>query len=212
MLKSWLLPAEPQQASTSDSRSKPGAKEFGFVLFVGTVSAAGAMVEGVGIDWSALYAVDKYQTTTATAAISVTMFAGAMALVRFFADKVVAKFGRIFVIQVGAAIAALGIVIALSAPTVEFSWLGWAVSGIGISAVVPQCMAFGSEIGPKENQGRNLAKVVGLTYAGVLGGPAIIGFVAQAIGLPSALTLGVGLAAFVTIGAFFMSKGKKQLG
>lgn len=212
VLKCWLLPAEPKQTSQAKSDSKPSSKEFGFVIFVGLVSAAGAIVEGVGIDWSALYSVDRFQVITATAAISVTMFASAMAAVRFFADKVVAKFGRIAVIQGGAVIAAAGIAIALLSPNVQISWIGWALAGLGISAVVPQCMAFGSEIGSEANQGRNLAKVVGLTYAGVLGGPAIIGFVGQAFGLQLALTIGVALAAFVAIGAAIMAKGKKQLG
>jgi MFS family permease len=212
ILKNWLLPAEEKQATEVTSQSKPSAKEFRFVLFVGLVSAAGAIVEGVGIDWSALYSVDRFQVITATAAISVTMFASAMAAVRFFADKVVAKFGRIAVIQGGALIAALGIGIALISPTVEISWFGWALAGLGISAVVPQCMAFGSEIGSENNRGRNLAKVVGLTYAGVLGGPAIIGFVGEVLGLQLALSIGVALAIFVAIGAAIMVKGKKQIG
>jgi MFS family permease len=212
VLRNWLLPTEPQQTANAKSVSKPTRREFGFVIFVGLVSAAGAIVEGVGIDWSALYSVDRYQVTVATAAISITMFASAMAAVRFFADKVVERFGRIAVIQAGALIAAAGIAIALIAPTVSLSWIGWALAGLGISAVVPQCMAFGSEIGEQSNQGRNLAKVVGLTYAGVLGGPAIIGFIGQAIGLPAALTIGIGLAIFVAIGATLMAKGKKQLG
>lgn len=212
LLKTWLLPAEPQHTAQAKSKTKPTTREFGFVIFVGLVSAAGAIVEGVGIDWSALYSVDRYQVITATAAISVTMFASAMAVVRFFADKVVAKVGRIGVIQWGSIIAAAGIAIALLAPTVSLSWLGWAIAGLGISAVVPQCMAFGAEIGEPSNQGKNLAKVVGLTYAGVLGGPAVIGFIGQAVGLPAALTIGVGLALFVAFGATLMAKGKKQLG
>lgn len=210
-LKSWLLPTEKTTAS-HQTGSKPKSKELGFVIFVGLVSAAGAIVEGVGIDWSALYSVDKFQVITATAAISVTMFASAMAAVRFFADKVVARFGRIMVIQGGAIIAGLGIAIALISPTIDLSWIGWAMAGVGISAVVPQCMAFGSEIGSTENHGRNLAKVVGLTYAGVLGGPAVIGFVGQSLGLQAALSIGVGLAVFVAAGALMMAKGKKQLG
>jgi MFS family permease len=109
-------------------------------------------------------------------------------------------------------IAALGIGIALISPTVEISWFGWALAGLGISAVVPQCMAFGSEIGSENNRGRNLAKVVGLTYAGVLGGPAIIGFVGEVLGLQLALSIGVALAMFVAIGAAIMVKGKKQIG
>jgi MFS family permease len=211
-LKSLLLPDKKQEATSATSivKSKSKGKEFVFVIFIGLVSASAAVIEGVGIDWSALYSVDKFQISVALAGISITAFAGAMAVVRMFADKVVARFGRIFVIRYGAIISALGIGVALSMPTVELSWLGWGLAGVGISAVVPQCMAYGSEIGAEANQGRNLAKVVGLTYAGVLGGPAIIGFLSEAVGLQRALFFGIALALFVAFSSVFLTKGKEK--
>lgn len=211
-LKSLLLPDKKQEAKSATSivKSKSKGKEFVFVIFIGLVSASAAVIEGVGIDWSALYSVDKFQISVALAGISITAFAGAMAVVRMFADKVVARFGRIFVIRYGAIISALGIGVALSMPTVELSWFGWGLAGVGISAVVPQCMAYGSEIGAEANQGRNLAKVVGLTYAGVLGGPAIIGFLSEAVGLQRALIFGIALALFVAFSSVFLTKGKEK--
>lgn len=211
-LRPWLLESKARPITKDPAANKNRVKELGFVIFIGLVSAAGAMIEGIGIDWSALYSVDTFEVSTATAAITIIIFSAAMAGVRFFIDKVVAKFSRIFVIQVGAAVSGLGVAIALVSPTIELSWIGWALTGIGIAGVVPQCMAYGSEIGPFENQGRNLAKVVGLTYAGVLGGPAIIGFIGQVIGLALALWIGVALAIFVAVGAIFMVKGKHSVG
>ncbi len=212
LLRPWLLESKARPNSGQSTANKNRAKELGFVIFIGLVSAAGAMIEGVGIDWSALYSVEAFQVTTATAAVTVIIFSAAMALVRFFIDKVVARFSRIFVIQVGAAVAGFGVAISLLSPTVELSWVGWALTGVGIAGVVPQCMAYGSEIGPIENQGRNLAKVVGLTYAGVLGGPAIIGFIGELIGLTQALWFGVALSVFIALGAIFMVKGKQSIG
>lgn len=207
-----LLPNREKEVKAGNSavKGKTKGREFRFVIFIGLVSAAAAVIEGVGIDWSALYSVDKYQVSVATAGFSISAFAGAMAIVRMFADKVVAKFGRIFVIRYGALISAAGIALALAMPSVELSWLGWALAGIGISAVVPQCMAYGSDIGDEANQGRNLAKVVGLTYAGVLGGPAIIGFLSEAVGLQQALFFGIVLAIFVAASSIFLVKGKKK--
>jgi MFS family permease len=212
LLRPWLLESKARPTSEQAAANRNRAKELGFVIFVGLVSAAGAMIEGIGIDWSALYSVEAFQVTTATAAVTVIIFSAAMALVRFFIDKVVARFSRIFVIQMGAAIAGIGVAMSLLSPTVELSWVGWALTGVGIAGVVPQCMAYGSEIGPVENQGRNLAKVVGLTYAGVLGGPAIIGFIGELIGLTQALWFGVALSAFVALGAVVMVKGKQSIG
>lgn len=209
-----LLPskASPEIDKPAANRSKSKGREFAFVMFIGVVSAAAAVIEGVGIDWSALYSVDKFNVSVATAGISITVFSGAMAIIRLVADKVVGRFGRIFVIRYGALVSALGITFALTMPAVELSWLGWSIAGVGIAAVVPQCMAYGSDIGEEANQGRNLAKVVGLTYAGVLGGPAVIGFLAEAVGLQQGLTFGIALALFVALGSIFLSKGKQKHG
>jgi MFS family permease len=209
-----LLPSRvsAERSKVAADKSKSKGREFAFVIFIGLVSAAAAVIEGVGIDWSALYSVDKFNVSVATAGISIAVFSGAMAIVRLLADKVVAKFGRIFVIRYGALLSAVGIAIALTMPSVELSWLGWIVAGAGVAAVVPQCMAYGSDIGDEANQGRNLAKVVGLTYAGVLGGPAVIGFLAEVVGLQRGLIFGIALALFVVIGSIFLSRGKQKYG
>lgn len=212
LMSKFLLISTPIQNATEKLKSSGRAREFYFVLLIGLVSASAAIIEGVGIDWSALFTIEKFNVTVATGGVSIAVFAAAMATIRFVADKVVARYGRIFVIRAGAATSGVGVALALLAPTIEICWAGWAVAGIGISAVVPQCMAFASDIGSKNNQGRNLAKVVGLTYAGVLGGPAIIGFIANAVGLQSGLFLGVALAAFVALGSLLMQKGKTKYG
>jgi MFS family permease len=208
----WLLVSATGQSEGEQQNKASRTKEFYYVIFIGLVSASAAIIEGVGIDWSALFTIDKFETSVAVGGVSIALFTAAMAIVRFVADKVVARFGRIFVIRNGAIISAVGVALALYSPSIELSWAGWALAGIGISAVVPQCMAFASDIGTPQNQGRNLAKVVGLTYAGVLGGPAIIGFVGNAIGLLSALTFGIALAAFVAFGSLGMQKGKSKYG
>ena len=208
----WLLVSATGQSEREQQNKVSRTKEFYYVLFIGLVSASAAIIEGVGIDWSALFTIDKFETSVAVGGVSIAFFTAAMAIVRFVADKVVARFGRIFVIRNGAIISAIGVALALYSPNMELSWAGWALAGIGVSAVVPQCMAFASDIGTPQNQGRNLAKVVGLTYAGVLGGPAIIGFVGNAIGLQGALTFGIALAAFVALGSMVMQKGKSKYG
>lgn len=207
-----LLPMVPAAKVQSNKSASAKAKELYFVIFIGCVSAAAAVIEGVGIDWSALFTIERFNVSVATAGISIATFSAAMAIVRFLADEVVARFGRIFVIRYGALLSGLGISFALASPSVWLSWIGWAIAGIGVSAVVPQCMAFGSDIGDEQNQGRNLAKVVGLTYAGVLGGPAIIGFLATLVGLQASMLFGIALAIFVALGSIFMSKGKEKYG
>lgn len=206
-LNGWLVTDEKHAAKEVVTSPAPSnRRHLPFVIFVGLVSAAGALTEGVGIDWSALFSVKQFHVTAGVAAITVTVFSSAMAAMRFFADKVVERYGRLFVIRWGSAVAGLGILAAITSPALEISLFGWALAGLGIAGVVPQCMAFGSEIGAREHQGRNLAKVVGITYAGVLGGPAAIGFIAQATTIQISLIAGVVLATFVALSTIIMSK------
>jgi MFS family permease len=207
-----LLNVTIDASAESVAKSKGRPREFYYVLFIGLVSASAAIIEGIGIDWSALFTIEKFNSSVAVGGISIATFTAAMAIVRFIADKVVARYGRIFVIRNGALVACAGIALSIFTPNLPLSWIGWAIAGIGISAVVPQCMAFASDIGTPQNQGRNLAKVVGLTYAGVLGGPAVIGFIGNAIGLQGALVSGILLALFIAIGSILMQKGKAKYG
>ena len=212
VISRFLLASAEKTATSQKVSDTSRAREFYFVLLIGLVSAAAAIIEGVGIDWSALFSIERFDVPVATGGVSIAVFAAAMATIRFVADKVVAARGRIFVIRTGALISGLGIALALSAPSVELSWLGWAIAGTGVSAVVPQCMAFAADVGEQKNQGKNLAKVVGLTYAGVLGGPAIIGLIGNIVGLQNALIIGIALATFVAIGSIVMQKGKSKYG
>jgi hypothetical protein len=51
-----------------------------------------------------------------------------------------------------------------------------------------------------------MAKVVGITYAGVLAGPAIIGFLTALVPLNIAIGLGVVLGLFTALGTLVIEK------
>ena len=59
----------------------------------------------------------------------------------------------------------------------------------------------GGNIGEETHSGRNMAKVVGLTYFGIMAGPAIIGFLTNWIPLNLALGLGSLLCLVVALSA-----------
>jgi hypothetical protein len=53
-----------------------------------------------------------------------------------------------------------------------------------------------------------MAKVVGTAYAGILAGPAVIGFLTELVPLNVAIGLGVLLALFTAFGTMFLEKEK----
>lgn len=219
-MRSWMLPDSPnhttskatnnndKQANKSKEKASNASnkKVLGYVLFLGAMSAAAAIAEGTGVDWSALHHARVLGTSEAQAAIALVVYTGAMGTTRLLIDKVVEKFGRIFVIRYGSLVSAIGTVVVVFSTTSPVALAGWVIAGIGIAGVVPQIFAYSAEVGETTHTGRNMAKVVGITYAGVLAGPAIIGFLTEFVPLNIAIGLGVLLGLFTALGTVVIKR------
>ena len=64
---------------------------------------------------------------------------------------------------------------------------------------MPQLFAAGGEIGEASHSGRNMARVVGITYIGGLAGPSIIGLLTLAVPLNLAIGWGALLGIFIVL-------------
>lgn len=202
-MAAWLLPDRPNVLSKDRAVDRNSARQnrtvLGFVILAGLMSASGAIIEGVAHDWSALYLRDIQQTDVATAAWGLAFFNIGMITGRIFIDRIVEKKGRGFVIVWGSLAAAVAIGLQAIAPNLELSLLFWFLLGLGISGVVPQLFAAGGEIGQSTHRGRNMARVVGITYIGGLAGPSIIGLLTLAIPLNVAIGWGAVLGLFIVL-------------
>ena len=81
----------------------------------------------------------------------------------------------------GAALAAIGLALAVFAPTLGTSIVGFALVGIGLSNVVPAVFSLAASFTSAPAVGIAMAATAG--YTGMLGGPALIGAIAQSAGL-----------------------------
>lgn len=203
LISPWLLPNEPV-ASTNDkaankASTKSNRRVLGFVILAGLMSASGALIEGVAQDWGALYLIDIQGATVAAAAWGLATFNIGMILGRIFIDRIVEKLGRGFVVVYGSLLAALAILGQGFSQSFELSLILWGLLGLGVSGVVPQLFAAAAEIGEPSHSGRNMAKVVGITYAGGLAGPSIIGLLTNFVPLNIAIGWGVLLGLFVAL-------------
>lgn len=215
LMRTWLLPDSPNQKLPSadkkqeneyKKRNVENRKVLGYVLFLGAMAGAAAIAEGTGVDWSALHHAKILETSNAQASIALVVFTGSMGVTRLFIDKVVAAKGRIFVIRYGSLVSAAGTSVVVFSTSSPVALIGWLIAGVGIAGVVPQLFAYSAEIGEQSHTGRNLAKVVGITYAGVLAGPALIGFLTEVVPLNIAIGLGVLLGLFTAMGTLLIEK------
>lgn len=204
LMAGWLLPDKPnvdrtQEKSASKASTKANRSVLGFVILAGLMSASGAIIEGVAHDWSALYLRDIQMVTASNAAWGLAAFNIGMILGRIFIDRIVEARGRGFVIVWGSLAAAVAIGLQSIAPNFTLSLFFWFLLGLGISGVVPQLFAAGGEIGEATHSGRNMARVVGITYIGGLAGPSIIGLLTLAVPLNIAIGWGSLLGLFIVL-------------
>ena len=210
-MRTWMLPDSPNQQASEASANKEDSsasnrKVLGYVLFLGAMSAAAAIAEGTGVDWSTLHHARILETTEAQAATALVVYTGAMGFTRLVIDKLVEARGRVFVIRYGSLVSAIGTTVVVVSTTPMVAILGWIIAGVGIAGVVPQIFAYSSEVGESTHTGRNMAKVVGITYAGVLAGPALIGFLAEIVPLNIAIGFGIILGLFTALGTVIIER------
>jgi len=181
------------------------------VLALGVLGICGLVCEGAAGDWSAVYLRDNLGTSAGLAAFGFAAFSVTMTVGRSVGDQLIRRFGVVTVIRAGGVIATAGIALALSTRVPAVTMAGFTAFGAGLSIVVPQVFAAGGRADP-ERPGAGLARVVGLGYTGMAAGPAIIGLVANQIGLHLALVILVGLAAWIAVAASALGEPRNRSG
>ncbi|MFT3667420.1 MAG: MFS transporter [Pseudoxanthomonas sp.] len=160
----------------------------GRVLLVGAVCFAMFLSEGAVLDWSAVFLSTVRHADPATAGFGYVAFAVTMTLGRLTGDRIVQALGAFRVVVCGALVAAAGFTLAILSASPLAGLAGFALVGAGAANVVPVMF---SAAGRQHDMPTHLAvaAVTTLGYAGVLLGPAALGFVAKASSLPIAFGL-----------------------
>lgn len=178
-----MLVTGPRLARTDGGGSGPlFAMPRGVVLMLALLAAIMFLVEGAILDWGALLITDAGLVTTAHGGMGYILFSVAMLIGRFTGDAVTARCGDRAVLIWGGVLAATGIFVVLSASAALTAMFGFILVGAGASNIVPILfrLAGAQQIMPS---GLAVAAISTVGYAGVLMGPASIGWVAKTVGL-----------------------------
>ncbi len=170
----------------------------GIVLFIGILCFIVFLAEGSVLDWSAVFLTSIRHVDPSSAGLAYAAFAATMTLGRFAGDGIVRRLGGRRVVISGGLCAAAGLGIATLIPSWEAAILGYGLLGIGCSNIVPLLY---TAVGRQDVMPEHIAvpAITTLGYAGILAGPALIGFVASATTLPLALLTVAGLLVGVAI-------------
>ena len=189
ILLRWLPPSAETHGPSTAARPRTGSAPERISLLC-LVAGCSFMVEGIAIEWSAVYLRGPIGAAAAVAGLAVVAFSAGMATSRFAGDRFVARFGQPAVIRAGTLVAALALGIVLLAGGAVPSLLGFAVVGLGLGPVVPLAFRSAGSL-VRRGGGSALSLVVTAGYAGSVIGPLAVGFVADRSGLRPAFLIPV---------------------
>ena len=205
-VKDFWLPAERDihEAEHHGKTKKPA-----IFLFIGLLGMASAVNEGAAGDWGGILARDTFNASPFLATLPYIVFNVGMVGGRFSGDFLMHKFGTFKILFRGGLISGIGLASGLLIGNIYGQIFAWFAIGAGISVVIPAVFSTSATIARERFAGRiapseAVAIVSGISYAGFLGAPPTIGYIAEAITLRWAMMIPAVLAIFMAIGSRFI--------
>lgn len=176
-----LLSCKGQADGTKQRKRSPSS----LVLLLAALAAVAFLIEGAVLDWSALLITEKGLVPISEGGIGFMVFSVAMVVGRLSGDRFVAAAGSRNTLFWGGGLTIAGVLLAATASNIFLALAGFLAIGIGASNIVPVLFSLAGRQGQMPS-GQAIAVVATAGYAGILLGPAAVGFAADAIGLPLA--------------------------
>ena len=184
-----LVLAAPGLLRSKSARGVPlSAIPHGIVILIGALAFIAFLTEGAILDWSALLLTGSFGFPAAQAGIAYALFSVAMAFGRLTGDLVVKRLGQRRVLLWGGLVVTAGFALVLVLPMVWVASCGFVLIGLGAANLVPILFSAAG----RQNAMPPALAVAAMTtlgYAGILVGPAIIGFVASWTSLRAAFAM-----------------------
>jgi predicted MFS family arabinose efflux permease len=169
----------------------------GIVWIGGLVVLAAFFTEQATEGWSALHIERTLGGGAAQGALGPAVLGLTMGFGRLFGHGIAAHVRDTTMIAGACLISALGMVLAAVAPTAILAYLGFGISGLGISVVVPLAMAIVGRLVPETDRVQAIGRASVIGYAAFMFGPPMMGIVSQALSLRAAF----GMVACVLVAA-----------
>jgi predicted MFS family arabinose efflux permease len=199
LMAAAMLFAAPRLTNTGAAAGGPMfALPHGVVLVLAVLAGITFLVEGALLDWSALLITEAQLVPVAQGGIGYMIFSIAMTAGRFSGDWLSHRLGDFRTLLWGSLLALAGFVILLAASGAVIVLSGFAFIGLGCANIVPVLFRRAAAQSAMPSA-LAVASVTTVGYAGILAGPAVIGFVAKATGLHAAFWMLAGLLLLVPL-------------
>ena len=172
----------------------------GTLLLIGMLILFGMLAEGVMYNWSVLYVNQELHAPQDLAALAYIAFGGATAAMRFAGDSVRAKVSERTMLLAGPGLAAIAMLLVLLIAQPWAAMAGFALVGVGLATIVPILYNAATRV-PGVSRAAAIASVSSIGYLGFMAGPPIIGGIAHATSLTTAMGTLIVAAVILMIGA-----------
>ncbi len=196
----------PHRAGGSTDATPRFAAPTGAIMVLVAVTLGAMLLEGASLDWSAIYMRNNFDPGPFLTSISVACFAFSQAAMRFFADGFVERHSPEGVARTLFAILFVATLITLLSPWPVLSLVGFALTGIGTSAIFPLAISAAAQRTDRPAM-INVAALAQNSFVAFLLGPPLLGGVAQAFGIRWAF--GIALPLIVVSFVLAPALGKK---
>ena len=172
----------PARALSHDAKAPLVALPTFGLLPLCLIGIAALLVEGAGIDWSAIYMRDVFAVEPFVGGLGLTLFTFFMAMARLFVDPVVDRFGARAVAIALLALSGVGLVSVWLAPHPYVALFGFAAMGAGCSAVYPLTVSAAAQRTDRPAH-VNVASLGQVAFIIFFLAPPLLGFVAEHAGM-----------------------------
>ncbi|MFI2104482.1 MFS transporter [Isoptericola sp. NPDC019693] len=175
---------------------RPVRPPWGPLILVGLAVTIVYVADSATSNWSTKYIQDALGAAANVAPLGLAAYLGCQLLGRLAADRQVNRFGPVAPVAVGGIVGAAGLAAVTLAPNPWVAVVGFGLTGLGLSVVVPLSFSVAGRLDP-EGTGVAVARVNLFNYVGFVVGAGLIGGVAELLSLrlafavPALLALGV---------------------
>jgi MFS family permease len=200
-------PAPHRTGASTDAAPRFAAPTLAIMLLV-AVTLSAMIMEGAGMDWSAIYMRDEFMVSPFIAGLAVAIGAFAQAVTRYFADPFVERYSPTVVARFLLAVMFVGTLLVFFATSDWMALVGFAAIGMGTSVIFPLAMSAAAQRTDRP-AATNVAALAQISFVAFLLGPPLLGFVAEHYGIR--WSFGVGLPLIILSLFVAQSLGSRPL-
>lgn len=196
-------PRMKAQSSESSAVRSSSSAIPGFIIVCGILSAFAYAAEGAVAEWGGLLLVGEKSASHEEAALVYAVFCTAALFMKLAGDRLRTLWGDFRLLALGSAVAFVGLFTALASDAAAASLAGFGIMGVGLAPIVPILFSCAGAAGDPVRAASFLSS---LAYGGMLCFPPMLGFVAHATSVGTALVIVLGLAAAILAGSFILRR------